>query len=55
MILDTIVRQFNISKGLAFVLDVVTNLDTTAVVMLGINNAGVYKYTLFGLYFVLIA
>jgi hypothetical protein len=24
-------------------------------VMLGINNAGVYKYTLFGLYFVLIA
>jgi hypothetical protein len=55
MILDTIVRQFNISKGLALLIDVITNIDTTAVVMLGINNAGVYKYTLFGLYFVLIA
>lgn len=55
MILDTIVRQFNISKSLALLLDVITNIDTTAVVMLGINNAGVYKYTLFGLYFVLIA
>ena len=55
MILDTIVRQFNISKGLALLLDVITNIDTTAVVMLGINNAGIYKYTLFGLYFVLIA
>ena len=46
MILDTIVRQFKISKGLALLLDVITNIDTTAVVMLGINNAGVYKYTL---------
>ena len=55
MILDTIVRQFNISKGIEMVINVISNLDSTAIVMLGINNAGVYKYTLFGLYFVLIA
>jgi len=55
MILDTLIRQFNISKGIEMIINVITNLDTNAVIMLGINNAGTYKYTLFGLYFILLA
>jgi len=54
MIIDFLVKEFKIKKGIAFAINLITNLNKSSLIQYGIAKFGIYKYILFGLYFTLI-
>lgn len=54
-ILDSIIKAFNIKKNIALALNIVINLNKSSIIQYSILQLGIYRYVLFGIYFLLLA
>lgn len=54
-ILESLIKVFNIRKNIALALNIVLNLNKDAIIQYSISQLGIYKYVLFGIYFLLLA